>query len=66
MEFYNVFYTSIGPLLYHFADMPNEKSVELSYETIKRAMLTHYGFQLIVSLASFWLALNESFGFRKR
>ncbi|XP_065828165.1 carnosine N-methyltransferase-like [Oscarella lobularis] len=41
------YWINFGPLLYHFADMPNEKSVELSYETIKRAMLTHYGFQLI-------------------
>ncbi|GAV80111.1 N2227 domain-containing protein [Cephalotus follicularis] len=37
---------NLGPLLYHFADMygPDEMSVELSLEDVKRVAL-HYGFQ---------------------
>ena len=44
-----MFFVALGPLLYHFADMANERSVELSYETIRRIMLKHFGFELLVS-----------------
>jgi carnosine N-methyltransferase len=36
----------LGPLLYHFSDMSNEHSVELSYEMIHRLILD-YGFELV-------------------
>ena len=38
----------IGPLLYHFADMANEWSVELSYEEIRRIATEHFKFEIIV------------------
>lgn len=41
-----VFFT--GPLLYHFENMANELSIELSYEEIKDAMLK-CGFRLEVN-----------------
>jgi len=34
---------NLGPLLYHFADMPNESSIELSYEDLKKVIL-QFGF----------------------
>lgn len=40
----------VGPLLYHFADMSDERSVELSYEAIRRLMLRDCGFELVVSV----------------
>lgn len=36
-----------GPLLYHFADMPNELSIELCYEDIHR-IAEKIGFQFLV------------------
>eukprot|EP00118_Oscarella_pearsei_P011892 m.83469 g.83469 ORF g.83469 m.83469 type:complete len:182 (+) comp36350_c0_seq11:237-782(+) len=41
------YWINFGPLLYHFAEMPNEKSVELSYQTIKRVVLNDFGFVLV-------------------
>jgi len=38
-----------GPLLYHFSDMANEWSVELSYEDIKRISTDYFKFDIIVS-----------------
>jgi carnosine N-methyltransferase len=43
------YWINFGPLLYHFSDMSNEHSVELSYEMIHRLILD-YGFELVVSL----------------
>lgn len=43
-----------GPLLYHFENMANELSVELSYEDLRAAMVK-LGFQIVVS------PLRESF-----
>lgn len=37
-----------GPLLYHFENMANELSVELSYEDIRTAMVK-FGFLIEVS-----------------
>lgn len=37
-----------GPLLYHYENMANELSIELSYEDIK-AVLLKYGFVLEVN-----------------
>ena len=34
---------NMGPLLYHFADMPNESSIELPYEELRRVIL-QFGF----------------------
>ncbi|VUZ56372.1 unnamed protein product [Hymenolepis diminuta] len=39
-------YTEPGPLLYHFADIPGEDSIELSYEHLKKAIKLR-GFDLI-------------------
>jgi carnosine N-methyltransferase len=36
---------NIGPLLYHYADMPGETSIELTYAELKQVMV-HYGFQI--------------------
>ena len=37
-----------GPLLYHFADMPNEFSVEFTWEEIRRIAVDHMGFEILV------------------
>ncbi len=37
-----------GPLLYHYENMANELSIELSYEEIK-AVILKYGFALEVN-----------------
>lgn len=42
-----MFSNRTGPLLYHFENMANELSIELSYEEIKDAILK-CGFQLEV------------------
>lgn len=55
MRFYkDIFYTggywvNLGPLLYHFADQPGERSIEPSYEEVKN-ILTGVGFKITVSL----------------
>ncbi|XP_020278481.1 carnosine N-methyltransferase isoform X2 [Pseudomyrmex gracilis] len=36
---------NLGPLLYHFSDLPNEESIEPSYEVIRQVILG-FGFQL--------------------
>ena len=38
---------NLGPLLYHFADIEKEGSVELTYEEIKTVLLDHFKFKLI-------------------
>lgn len=38
------FWVNLGPLLYHFSDMPNESSIELSYDDVRQVIL-QYGFQ---------------------
>ncbi|XP_033829304.1 carnosine N-methyltransferase [Periophthalmus magnuspinnatus] len=42
---------NLGPLLYHFENMANELSVELSYEDIKAAII-RFGFQIEVEKES--------------
>ncbi|KAL0979669.1 hypothetical protein UPYG_G00188040 [Umbra pygmaea] len=42
---------NLGPLLYHFENMANELSIELSYEDVRTAILK-YGFQLEVERES--------------
>ena len=41
------FWINLGPLLYHFADMPQECCIELSYDELKEAILKT-GFVLLV------------------
>ncbi|RMX61106.1 carnosine N-methyltransferase-like [Pocillopora verrucosa] len=41
------YWINLGPLLYHFADMANEWSVELSYEEIRRIATEHFKFEII-------------------
>ena len=43
---------SSGPLLYHFADMHNESSIELSYEDLRHVIIK-YNFEIVVGKYSF-------------
>lgn len=43
---------NLGPLLYHFSDLPNEDSIEPSYDAIRDVILG-FGFQLEVINFSF-------------
>ncbi|RWS16151.1 UPF0586 protein C9orf41-like protein [Dinothrombium tinctorium] len=40
------FWINLGPLLYHFADMPNEDSIEPSYDILREAILA-FGFKMV-------------------
>ena len=40
-------YFPLGPLLYHFADMPTEMSIELSWADLRDTILK-FGFQMLV------------------
>ena len=40
-----------GPLLYHFADMPNEPSIELGYAELRKVILS-LNFEIVVSESS--------------
>ena len=37
-----------GPLLYHYADMPGEFSIELSWEDVRRIAEEDVGFEILV------------------
>ncbi|XP_072521222.1 carnosine N-methyltransferase [Salminus brasiliensis] len=50
---------NLGPLLYHFENMANELSIELSYEDIKDVILK-YGFQLEVERESVLTTYTEN------
>lgn len=41
------YFVNLGPLLYHFAGVLNEPSIELTYEEIKDVMLNKFQFNLI-------------------
>ena len=43
-----------GPLLYHFADMPGEFSIELSWEDIRRIAEQEIGFEILVYYLGFY------------
>ena len=43
----------LGPLLYHFADMPNEPSIELGYAELKNVILS-LNFEIIVRVFFDW------------
>ena len=48
---------NFGPLMYHFADLKNDKSLELTYEQLRYAILKK-GFNYIVSLCqNYYLTL---------
>uniref|UniRef100_A0A3Q4HH96 carnosine N-methyltransferase n=1 Tax=Neolamprologus brichardi TaxID=32507 RepID=A0A3Q4HH96_NEOBR len=51
--------TSLGPLLYHFENMANELSVELSYEDIRTAMV-RFGFHIEVEKESMQTTYTEN------
>ena len=38
-----------GPLLYHFTDMANQSSVELSYEEVRK-IIVKFNFDIVVSM----------------
>lgn len=42
---------NLGPLLYHFSDMPMEDSIEPSYDVV-RDVIQGFGFQLEVFISS--------------
>jgi len=42
------YWVNLGPLLYHFADMPGEFSIELSWEDIRRIAEEEIGFEILV------------------
>ena len=44
----NGYWINFGPLLYHFADTPNEQSIELSYDQLKH-VIKAVGFKFLVS-----------------
>ncbi len=46
----NGYWINFGPLLYHFSDMGTEKSIELSYEQIKK-IIQNVGFKFLVNIA---------------
>ncbi|XP_029212129.2 carnosine N-methyltransferase-like [Acropora millepora] len=46
------YWINFGPLLYHFSDMANEWSVELSYEDIKRISTDYFKFDIIKEVTS--------------
>mmetsp|Transcript_7827 Transcript_7827/g.14192 ORF Transcript_7827/g.14192 Transcript_7827/m.14192 type:complete len:97 (-) Transcript_7827:37-327(-) len=37
-------WTNLGPLLYHYADVPNEISIELSWEEVKPQICKYFDF----------------------
>ncbi|PFX14859.1 UPF0586 protein C9orf41-like [Stylophora pistillata] len=41
------YWINLGPLLYHFADMANEWSVELPYDEIRRIATDHFKFEIL-------------------
>jgi len=41
------YWLNFGPLLYHFADVPNEPSVELTYQELRAVILDSFKFKLI-------------------
>ena len=41
------FWINLGPLLYHFADVPNESSIEISYAELKDLVINHFKFELV-------------------
>ena len=45
----------VGPLLYHFSDMPNESSIELSYSEVKD-VIRKYNFEIVVNIQLFIVA----------
>ncbi len=51
--FYSDFLFS-GPLLYHFADVPHEMSLELSWEDVKRIIIKT-GFEILVSTDYYYI-----------
>ena len=40
--------THTGPLLYHYADTPGERSIELSWADLRKIATQHIGFEIIV------------------
>lgn len=44
---FSLYLCTVGPLLYHFENLANELSIELSYEDIKNVIL-QYGFHIEV------------------
>lgn len=41
------YWINLGPLLYHFSDVPNELSIEISYEDLRRLVVQEFKFELI-------------------
>lgn len=41
------YWINLGPLLYHFADMQNECSIEISYEQLRKLIVNKFGFEML-------------------
>ena len=41
------YWINLGPLLYHFSDVPNESSIEISYEELRRLVVDEFKFELV-------------------
>lgn len=52
---------NFGPLLYHFAGMPNEVSIEISYAELK-AIMEPLGLRMVVRPSSFMRVICSSYG----
>jgi carnosine N-methyltransferase len=40
------YWINLGPLLYHFSDMPGESSIEPSYDCVKKIIID-FGFEML-------------------
>lgn len=55
-------FCTLGPLLYHFENLANELSIELSYEDIKNVIL-QYGFHIEVRIHCSFLVTFKEVGY---
>ncbi|ROT67924.1 carnosine N-methyltransferase [Penaeus vannamei] len=53
------YWVNLGPLLYHFADQPGERSIEPSYEEVKN-ILTGVGFKITVEETGMHTAYTQN------
>ena len=41
------YWINLGPLLFHFADVPNESSIEISYEELRNLVVNEFKFEIL-------------------
>jgi carnosine N-methyltransferase len=56
------YWINLGPLLYHFADVPNESSIEISYKELRNLIINEFKFELLKeeSLKSTYIGNKKS------